>query len=752
KQFGVLKSKLGANHVKLCKALSHLPPDLLEDGWLYVMAESPKSNEVTQFNDYFVKTWLEHDVFSYTWNTFNESDRTNNMVESWNARIKKTITEKPNIAQFLEGIQKDAKYYCGILARTGDIQISKRKAETIEIKNKEHYTRNITCIETITDVDDQASCQKFTPVVSSQTEYTMVSTSSLIATPATPTATKMDSILVKTTEDRVIVTPMINRGTTPAKKVTKRKINLNTTINSDKNSRKDHEGYVNSMISHSKMLKDEEHMRRSWLPDDCGGGPPPVNNIFLKKSVNKQSQCHLVSENVEVFSDFDVLWGKCLSLKTIFLGSGPQAGSSRDVTGHDIITSQRGNGSCIWRCSKRTVCKARLIIDSNNCIKRDDKHDCEPDFVSNELELNFDKCMEKVKSDCTIPIPNAFRHTVSTLKDKGIDLIKNIPTYKNIKNKFYRKRNKSLGVRKVCFKSIKNVTVPEIFANFLLADYQTNNRILIFASENCKTILANPNLTILCDGTFKFCLKPFQQLYTLHFDLGSSKTHNNIIPVIYALLANKTRATNKILFRLIKSQIPQFNPKIILLDFEKAAMLAVKDIFPETSVRGCFFHFSRSLWRKADEIGITKSVLSRKHIKRCVVLAHLPKEAVENGWLYIMSQCPNDKNIVKFNDYFVRTWLNETSIFADKWSCNFSQHRTTNMVESWHSTQTQKYCTFLTILKEEDNYYLTLYLKKSNITAKCKETCAIDEHITNTVNEFIHGVINIDLCIELLIL
>ncbi|KAF9409698.1 hypothetical protein HW555_010988 [Spodoptera exigua] len=101
-------------------------------------------------------------------------------------------------------------------------------------------TQNITCIETIADVDDQASCQKFTPV-----------TSSLIATPATPTATKMDSILVKTTEDRVIVTPMINRGTTLAKKVTK-----------------DHEGYVNSMISHSKMLKDEEHMRRMEMAEE----------------------------------------------------------------------------------------------------------------------------------------------------------------------------------------------------------------------------------------------------------------------------------------------------------------------------------------------------------------------------------------------------------------------------------------------------------------------------------------------------
>lgn len=382
-----------------------------------------------------------------------------------------------------------------------------------------------------------------------------------------------------------------------------------------------------------------------------------------------------------------------------------------------------------------------------------------PDFVSNELEVNFNKCIEKLKSDCSVPVPNAFRQTVSTLKDKGIDLIKKIPKFKNVKNKFYRKRNKSLGVKKVCFKSLKEVTVPERFAKFLLADYHTNNRILVFANEHCKTILANPNLTILCDGTFKFCSKPFQQLYTLHVDLGSSKSHNNIIPVIYALLANKTRATYATLFRLIKSQIPEFNPKTIILDFEKAAMLAVKRIFPKVIISGCFFHFSRCLWRKADEIGITKSALFRKHIKRCVVLAHLPQRAIENGWLYVMSQCPDDKNIFKFNDYFVETWLNETSFFADKWSCNNMNHRTTNMVESWHSTVNKKIRSkpksiahFLTILQEENNYYETLYLKGSNITEKLKETCAIDEHITFTINEFVHGVITVDLCIELLIL
>lgn len=58
---------------------------------------------------------------------------------------------------------------------------------------------------------------------------------------------------------------------------------------------------------------------------------------------------------------------------------------------------------------------------------------------------------------------------------------------------------------------------------------------------------------------------------------------------------------------------------------------------------------------------------------------------MDNAWLYIMSQCPNNETLVKFNNYFVDTWLNETSFFADKWCVNNSQHRTTNMLETWHS-------------------------------------------------------------------
>lgn len=150
-----------------------------------------------------------------------------------------------------------------------------------------------------------------------------------------------------------------------------------------------------------------------------------------------------------------------------FLGVESQSGLSNPGTGLKTIISQRGKpvllraghkynfhrkneGSCVWRCSKRSICKAKLTINTDNSIKREDNHNCEPDFASNELEVEFNECMEKVKTDHTVPIASVFRQTVAGLKDKGTNLIQKIPQFKNVKNKFYRNRNKSLGVKKLC--------------------------------------------------------------------------------------------------------------------------------------------------------------------------------------------------------------------------------------------------------------------------------------------------------------
>lgn len=131
KKIGVLKNVLGKVHIQLCASLSHLPPKFIDEGWLYIMEESPNSAEVISFNDYFVRTWFENPTLAGTWCTFDEPHKTNNAVEQWNSRIRKLIKIKPNIAQLLEGLQKDVRYYSAALESPTSIQLSKKKPETI---------------------------------------------------------------------------------------------------------------------------------------------------------------------------------------------------------------------------------------------------------------------------------------------------------------------------------------------------------------------------------------------------------------------------------------------------------------------------------------------------------------------------------------------------------------------------------------------------------------------------------------------
>ncbi|CAG4990263.1 unnamed protein product [Colias eurytheme] len=122
---------------------------------------------------------------------------------------------------------------------------------------------------------------------------------------------------------------------------------------------------------------------------------------------------------------------------------------------------------------------------------------------------------------------------------------------------------------------------------------------------------------------------------------------------------------------------------IITLDFEKAPINAIKKTFPNIIVKGCFVHFGRALLRKAKSLGLLQHEESHYHVKLCMALAHLPKEDINDGWLYVMSQSFEEKAITEFNDYFVDQWL-ENEDMMNIWCCYAQRHRTTNLMESWN--------------------------------------------------------------------
>ncbi|KAF9412798.1 hypothetical protein HW555_008801 [Spodoptera exigua] len=243
------------------------------------------------------------------------------------------------------------------------------------------------------------------------------------------------------------------------------------------------------------------------------------------------------------------------------------------------------NGTTVWCCVKWQTRKCRgRVVTKNNLVVSDDPHTCQPNFAANIIKKQLNQCrkLAATKSD---PIPTLFNNEMSSLADFGLDLVATIPKFTSIKNSLYHSRNKALGVKRTTFQTASAVEIPDAYKDkILLADYtDQRNRIIVFGTHNAKHLLATVE-HIFADGTFKICPKPFYQLYTIHGDLGSSEETSNVVPLVYALLLNKKQATYEILFQIIKSQVPDWNPKKFQSDYEAAAMNAMQKIMPNCKI------------------------------------------------------------------------------------------------------------------------------------------------------------------------
>lgn len=281
-------------------------------------------------------------------------------------------------------------------------------------------------------------------------------------------------------------------------------------------------------------------------------------------------------------------------------------------------------------------------------------------------------------------VPNVYKKVVSTFHDKGIHFIQNIPSYKQVKSTIYRKRNEHFQVPLLSCNDACVLEIPTQYTDMLLADFNDeDNRILLFCSKEARRIIPNIKI-ILLDGTFEVCPAPFTELYTMHGDLGSSDELTNIIPLVYVLITKKTKEMYVRMLELIKSTIPGFSPTEIITDFERAAIAAVQEVFPNANYHGCYFHFTRALRRKAKKLHLSNDIFLQRIVSLCTVLPFLPLSELDNGWVYIKAEVASisNDNLLKFVKYMESFWLKND--FRKSWCCFGIKHRTTNSVESWH--------------------------------------------------------------------
>jgi len=142
---------------------------------------------------------------------------------------------------------------------------------------------------------------------------------------------------------------------------------------------------------------------------------------------------------------------------------------------------------------------------------------------------------------------------------------------------------------------------------------QQQDRIVIFTTtRNLEFLQQSPQW--FADGTFKSTPILFEQLYVIG-GLRVQGTGVQYFPLVFCLTPNRTGDTYRRILRQLLELNPQLGPKSIMSDFEKAAMQAYAEVFPEAERKGCFFHFRQANKRHIQGIYI-------RYMTRCSNICH----------------------------------------------------------------------------------------------------------------------------------
>ena len=133
------------------------------------------------------------------------------------------------------------------------------------------------------------------------------------------------------------------------------------------------------------------------------------------------------------------------------------------------------------------------------------------------------------------------------------------------------------------------------------------------------------------------------------------------MPLVFMLLTCKSAAIYEKAFTALEELNPDLSPRRVITDFGLAALNSFRKDFPTKEVKGCFFHFAQTIWRKIQDLGLAglhkENDEMRKVVKSLVALALIPSEDVHLAFCKIFETLPPDTPLMPFLEYYENTWL-----------------------------------------------------------------------------------------------
>lgn len=257
--------------------------------------------------------------------------------------------------------------------------------------------------------------------------------------------------------------------------------------------------------------------------------------------------------------------------------------------------------------------------------------------------------------------------------------------------------------------SIQNLIIQYPYTRTLTGDlfYQYDSdseeeRFILFYTVKDLERLSQSRIMI-CDGTFKTVPTMFFQLYTIH-----GVVHGYSFPLIYCISTRKTESFYTQVLQQLRTHATELNydlnPQFILSDFEIAFMNAARTIFPNSSIKGCLFHFTQAIYKQAIVKGLKTQYhdnpVIRDFIQKLLALPFIPEPEIEDVFDDIVVHMPevetdDEEKLSDLVSYVERTYVRgrrpgSLARFPPNIWCVYpmvlnKQQRTTNEVEGWHS-------------------------------------------------------------------
>lgn len=204
------------------------------------------------------------------------------------------------------------------------------------------------------------------------------------------------------------------------------------------------------------------------------------------------------------------------------------------------------------------------------------------------------------------------------------------------------------------------------------------------------------------DATFKVVPNgQYTQLLVIHINYAE-----HCFPFIYVLMTRKTQESYWHLFQYIEDNICHLGPKSFISDYETALRNALRYVYPEADIIGCYFHYCQAIKKKSSKIANFLTLLqsdasAKKLYHKFLALPLVRLDLIPAASAHLIAQSlAFGKPFADFVDYFETQWIRKETALS---FCVFKKiSRTNNLVESHNSrlgSKIHRNGNFLSLLK-----------------------------------------------------